>query len=66
MNNSEKEDSTSAVDPPAGLPKATSFEIWRKKAWRAAGFGLSDDEKVESQIRSCEKQKGYLMNNSAL
>jgi hypothetical protein len=63
MNNSEKKGDTSTLDPPA--ENATSFERWRKKAWRVAGFGLSDDEKMESMTRSCEKQKEYLMNYSA-
>ena len=67
MDNSEKEGNASALDPPnnSGLQNVTSFERWRKKAWRAAGFGLSDDEKLESMTRSCEKQRDYLMNYSA-
>ena len=67
MNNSGKDGNTSALDPPAdsGLQNATHFERWRKKAWRVAGFGLSDDEKLESMTRSCEKQRDYLMNYSA-
>ena len=67
MNNSEKEGNTSALDPPAdfGPQNATPFERWRKKAWRAAGFGLSDDERLETMTRSCEKQRDYLMTYSA-
>ena len=67
MDNSEKEGNTSALDPPVDseLQNATSFERWRKNAWRVAGFGLSDDEKLESINRSCEKQRDYLMNYSA-
>jgi hypothetical protein len=67
MNDSEKQGYTSAQDPPAdsGVQNATAFERWRKKAWRAAGFGLSADEKLESMNRSCEKQRDYLMNSSA-
>jgi hypothetical protein len=67
MNNSEKEGSTSVQDPlTVSEPQnATAFERWRKKAWRAAGFGLSDDEYQESMTRSCEKQRDYLMNYSA-
>lgn len=70
MNNSEKEDSISAKaphDPPtvSDPQTTTAFERWRKKAWRAAGFGLSNDEQLESMTRSCEQQKDYLMNYSA-
>ena len=70
MNNSEKEGSTSVPalhDPPvvSEPPNTTGFERWRQRAWRAAGFGLSDDEKLESVTRSCEQQKHYLMNYSA-
>lgn len=67
MNNSAKEGNTSAQDPPTvSEPQhATAFERWRKRAWRAAGFGLSDDEQLESMTRNCEKQKDYLMNYSA-
>jgi hypothetical protein len=67
MNNSGKEDNSSALDPPAdpGLQNDTPFERWRKKALRVAGFGFSDDEKLESMTRSCEKQRDYLMNYSA-
>jgi hypothetical protein len=67
MNNSENEGHTSGLDPPAdsGVQIVTPFERWRKKAWRAAGFGLTDDEKLESTTRSCEKQRDYLMNYSA-
>lgn len=67
MNNSENESHTSGQDPPATseAQNATSFERWRKKAWRAAGFALTDDEKLESMTRSCEKQRDYLMNYSA-
>ena len=66
MNNSEKE-GTSVQDPPtiSEPQKATAFERWRKNAWRAAGFGLSDDEYQESMTRSCEKQRDYLMSYSA-
>ena len=66
MNNSETGGNTSTLDPPAdsGLQNATLFERWRKKAWRAAGFGLTDDEKLESINRSCEKKRDYLMNYS--
>jgi len=71
MNNSEKEDSVSAKalhDPPtvSGPQSTTAFERWRKKAWRAAGFGLSNDEQLESMTRSCEQQKDYLMNYSPI
>ena len=67
MNNSENESHTSGQDPPAVSEgqNTTPFERWRKKAWRAAGFGLTDDEKMESMTRSCEKQRDYLMKSSA-
>ena len=66
MNNSEQEGSTSAQVPPASEPQnPTAFERWREKAWRAAGFGLSSDDQLESMTRKCEKQKDYLMNYSA-
>ena len=64
MNNSGNEGNASVPDPPAGQ-NTTSFERWRKRAWRAAGFGLSDDEQLESMTRSCEKQRDYLMSYSA-
>ena len=67
MDNSEEEGSSSTLAPPTNSesPNATAFEKWRKKVWRAAGFGLSDDERLESMTRNCEKQKDYLMNYSA-
>ena len=67
MNNSEKDGNTSALDPPAdsGVQNTTSFERWRKKTWRAAGFALSDEEKLESMTKSCEKERDYLMTYSA-
>jgi len=70
MNTSGKAGSSSAQalqNPSTGSEPqdVTAFERWRKKAWRAAGFGLSEDEQLDSMTRSCEKQRDYLMNYSA-
>lgn len=67
MNNLGREGNAS-TQPPQPLPAVSeipAFERWRKKAWRAAGFGLSDDERLEFMTRNCEKQKDYLISYSA-
>lgn len=48
----------------------SAFERWRRKAALVTGIGVTEEERMaylrESQRRSCEKTKTYLMNYSKL